>query len=215
MRLLLADDHATIRQGLIALFKRDERIEVVGEASNGDEAVALAKELRPDVIIVDIAMPCLNGIEVIRQINDWDPRIKLIVLSMHGDHHIVIDALKAGCHAYVLKSAAYEEMTIALEAVMQGERYMSPPITGVVVNEVVDPTPSGIKGGLRALTPRERQVLQLTSEGATVKEIAHALHLSPKTIDAERRHIMQKTGEDSIAGLTKLAISEGLTSVEF
>ena len=215
MRLVLADDHAVMRQGLKAQLERQGTVEIVGEAGNGAEAVALAKALRPDAIILDIAMPRMNGIEAIRQINVMDPGIKLIVLSMHAEHGIVTDALKAGCHAYVVKSAVFEEITAALDAVTQGGRYLSPEITELVVDEFLRPVADGTAAGLKDLSPRERQVLQLTAERQSVKEIARHMHLSPKTIDATRRSVMRKTGEDSIAGLTKLAIRTKLTSVEF
>jgi DNA-binding NarL/FixJ family response regulator len=215
MRLILADDHAVMRQGLRAQLEAKGLAEVVGEAENGDEAVALTRSHRPDVVIMDITMPHLNGIDAIRQIHSLDPTIHLMVLSMHDEHSIVTEALKAGCHAYVLKTGEFEEIIMALEAMTQGERYLSPKITHVVIDEFLHPTSAYPTGGFKTLTPRERQILQHTAEGLSVKEIAHTLHVSPKTVDATRRNVMQKTEEHSIAGLTKLAIREGLTSVEF
>ena len=214
MKIMTVDDHAIIRQGLRALLEQQEGIEVVGEADNGETAVERVKELLPDVVILDIAMPRLNGVEAIRHIHRFDPLIKTIVLSMHTDKNIVEAAIKAGCHAYVLKSSDFKEIMVALKAVAQDERYLSPEITTMVVDEFLHPG-SGGDSGVKSLTGRERQVLQLVAEGFSVKEIARDLQVSPKTIDATRQKIMHKLEQHSIAGLTKLAVREGLTSLEF
>lgn len=215
MRVILADDHAIMRQGLRSQIERGGIAEIVGEAANGEEAVALAQALCPDAVVIDIAMPRLSGIEAVRQIQQLDPTIKLVVLSMHAEHGIVSEALKAGCHAYVLKAGTFGEVCAALEAVTRGERYLSPEITRIVVEDFLGADAAHLESGLKALSPRERQVLQLTAEGLSVKEIARDLHLSAKTIDNARRKIMDKLDEHSIAGLTKFAIREGLTSSEF
>lgn len=212
MRLLIADDHTIMRQGLRTQLERLESAEVVGEVANGEEAVAMARELCPDAIVMDITMPRLNGIEAIRQIHQYDPNIKLIVLSMHAEHGIVIEALRAGCHAYILKTGDFQEVLAALDAVARGERYLSAEITSMVVEDFLGSGSNQGKSGLQALSPREQQVLQLTAEGFSVKEIARKLHLSSKTIDSARRKTMEKLDQHSIAGLTKFAIREGLTS---
>lgn len=215
MRLVIADDHAVFRQGLRAQFEQKGTAEILGEAANGEEAVALATGLSPDAIIMDIIMPRLGGVEAIRQIHLIDPAIKLVVLSMLSEHGIVIEALKAGCHAYLTKAGTFGEVTAALEAVTRGERYLSPEITRMVVEDFIDSGIAHLDGGLKPLSPRERQVLQMTAEGLSVKEIARDLQLSAKTIDNTRRKIMQKLDEHSVAGLTKFAIRQGLTSAQF
>ena len=215
MKLILVDDHAIMRQGLRAQFEQAGTVEVIGEADNGVLAVTLAKELCPDAVIMDIVMPRLGGIEAIRQIRQHDPGIGLIVLSLHAEHGIVLEALKAGCIAYVTKTGEFAEIDRALEAVTQGHCYLSPEITRMLLNDFTDAIASQPGVSLDALSPRERQVLQLTAEGFSVKEVARDLRLSTKTIDNARRKIMRKLNEDSIAGLTKFAIREGLTSVQF
>jgi len=215
MKILIADDHAVVREGLKALFERQTGLEVVGEADNGETAVALAKDLAPDVVIMDVAMPKLNGIEALRQISAHNPAVKIIVLSMHSENTIVIEALKAGCHGYVLKSSLFKDISAAVEAVAKGERYLSPEITRLVVEEYAHPSDADGKTGLKALTGRERQILQLVAEGQSIKEIALHLQISPKTVDATRRNISQKLQVQSVAQLTKFAIREGLTSSEF
>lgn len=215
MRILIADDHAIVREGLVALFRKKEQWEVVGQAADGEEAVTLGRRLHPDVIIVDISMPKLSGVEVIRQLKEFDPAMHAVVLSMHAENTIVAEALKAGCRGYVLKSSLFEEITSALNMVIGGGCYLSPEITNVVIEDYLHPTAPGEGSGLAILTGRERQIVQLLSEGYSVKEAAHHLHISPKTVDATRRKAMQKLDIQSVAQLTKFAIREGLTSVEF
>ena len=214
MKIMTVDDHAIIRQGLRALLEQQEGIKVVGEADNGETAVDRVRELLPDVVTMDIAMPRLNGVEAIRRIHKLDPKIKIIVLSMHTDKHIVQASLKAGCHAYALKSSDFNEIILALKAVTRDERYLSPEITTVVVDEFLHPSPDS-GPSVNLLTNRERQVLQLLTEGFSVKEIARNLQVSPKTIATTRQNILHKLDQHSIAGLTKLAVREGLTSLEF
>jgi len=206
MRILIADDHGIVRQGLTSLMERQPNIEVVGEAKDGQEALDLVKELSPDVVIMDVAMPNLNGADATRLILRDNPDIRVIALSMHAEKHIVRDILQAGAMAYVLKSYLFDELSKALEAAAAGERYLSPRIAGVVVDDYVSRGQSAL---------RERQVLQLTAEGKTVKQIARQLHVSPKTADGARRRLMNKLGISSIAELTKYAIREGITSAHF
>lgn len=214
MKILIADDHGIVRQGLKSLVEHQPGIEVIGEAEDGRVAVELAKELYPDVIIMDISMPSLNGMEATRLILQENKAIKVIALSMHADKHIVIEALEAGASAYVLKSYLFDELIKALETVAQDRCYLSPRITNVVIDDYVMKTKK-IEPSEPKLTSRERQIVQLISEGKTIKEIARTLYISPKTADSNRRHIMNKLNISSVAELTKYAVREGLTSLEF
>ena len=215
MRILIADDHAVVREGLTALFKSQTGLEVVGEADDGEKAVAMAKDLAPDLVIMDISMPRLSGVEAIRQIRADNRAVKILVLSMHSENTIVTEALRAGCHGYVLKSSLFREVSAAVEAISRGERYLSPEVTRLVIEDYVQPSGLGGEAGLKALTGRERQILQLVAEGLSVMEIGHRLQISPKTVDATRRNISRKLHIQNVAQLTKLAIREGLTSTEF
>ena len=214
MKILIADDHGIVRQGLKSLVEHQPGIEVIGEAEDGRVAVELAKELYPDVIIMDISMPSLNGMEATRLILQENKAIKVIALSMHADKHIVIEALEAGASAYVLKSYLFDELIKALETVAQNKCYLSPRITNVVIDDYVLKTKK-IEPAEPKLTSRERQIVQLIAEGKTIKEIARTLYISPKTADSNRRQIMKKLNISSVAELTKYAVREGLTSLEF
>jgi len=215
MRIVIADDEGILRQGLSALIREQPDMEVVGEAQDGWEAVALAKELKPDAVVMDISMPNLNGVDATRQILAENPNIKVVALSMHPDRHYVTEILKAGALAYVLKSYFVDELIKALHAAAAGEHYLSPQITDVLVDQIVNKTSANDQNGLSRLTGRLRQVLQLTAEGLSTKQIALRLCISPKTADANRREIMNQLGIFTIAELTKYAIREGLTSAEF
>jgi len=215
MRIVIADDEGILRQGLSALIREQPDMEVVGEAQDGWQAVALAKELKPDAVVMDIGMPNLNGVDATRQILAENPNIKVVALSIHPDRHYVTEILKAGALAYVLKSYFVDELIKALHAAAAGEHYLSPQITDVLVDEIVNKASVNDQNGLSRLTGRLRQVLQLTAEGLSTKQIATRLCISPKTADANRREIMNQLGIFTIAELTKYAIREGLTSVEF
>ena len=215
MRILIADDHGIVRQGLKSLIEHQSDMEVIAEAEDGRVAVELAKELRPDVVVMDISMPSLNGMEATRLILQDNEDTKVIALSMHSDKHIVMEALEAGASAYVLKSYLFDELIRALETVARDRCYLSPRITNVVIDDYVRKTKRIESGAKPKLTSRERQVVQLVAEGKTIKEIARILHISSKTADANRRQIMSKLNMSSIAELTKYAVREGLTSLEF
>jgi DNA-binding NarL/FixJ family response regulator len=215
MKILIADDHGIVRQGLKSLIEHQSDMEVIAEAEDGRVAVELAKELCPDVVVMDISMPALNGMEATRLILQESKNIKVIALSMHAEKHIVMEALEAGASAYVLKSYLFDELIKALEKVAQDECYLSPRITNVVIDDYVRKTKRIESGEKPKLTSRERQVVQLVAEGKTIKEIARILHISSKTADANRRQIMSKLNMSSVAELTKYAVREGLTSLEF
>jgi len=213
MRVLIADDHAIVRQGLRALIEKEPDMEVIAETENGEQAVARAKELAPDIVIMDMTMPLLNGIEATKFILRDNPNIRIIALSMHSNSHIVKEALKAGALGYVLKSCLFDELSRALHAVAANTHYLSPQIENLVVEGYLNPSQD--EAGSIELTARERQILQLLVEGKSVKEIGIHLHISPKTADATRRKMMNKLGITNLADLVRYAVREGLTSVEF
>ena len=213
-RIVLADDHRIMREGLRRLLDAEPGLEVVGEAGDGRTAITLVEEHHPDLVILDIGMPDLNGIEAARRILGEHPTIKIVALSMHADRRFVGEMLKAGASAYVLKEGAFEELIAAIEAVTEGKIYLSPRIAGVVVDDYLTQMERPARTVFGVLSSREREVLQLMAEGLATKEIAAALHVSVKTIETHRRQIMEKLNLHSVAELTKYAIREGLTSVE-
>jgi two-component system, NarL family, response regulator NreC len=213
-RVIIADDHKIIREGLRSLLERSGEFECVGEADDGRQAVMLATELRPDIVIMDIAMPNLNGIEATRQIKNELPEVEVVVLSMHATRNYVLQVLQAGASAYLLKDSAFEELSTALLAISRGGMYLSPAITKTAALATLKGGVSGgIGGQTEHLTRRELQVLQLIAEGKSTKDIAARLELSVKTVETHRKQIMDKLEIRSIAGLTKYCIREGLTSL--
>jgi two-component system response regulator NreC len=216
IRILLADDHGIVRNGLRSLIEKqaNSEMKVIAEAENGRIAVQLASELRPDIIIMDVSMPDLNGMEASRQILDKHPGIKILGLSMHSNRRFVADMLSAGVCGYMLKESLFDELILAIRTIMTGDIYLSPRITGVVIEDYISRLAKDETSHSDVLTGREREVLQLLAEGKSTKQIAGQLHVSVKTIESNRRQIMNKLGIDSIAELTKYAIREGLTSLE-
>ena len=214
VKVLLADDHKIMREGLRALLEKDPDIAVVAEAEDGRVAVRLAQELKPDVVVMDVAMPHLSGIEATRLIRAEMPGVKVIALSMHADRRFVREMLAAGASCYLLKDAAYEELSTALHSVCRNANYLSPPLVSPAREEYR-------RGGVEApagkhaepLSKREREILQLIAEGKSTHHIATSLCLSEKTVAAHRSNIMHKIGVKSVAELTKYAIREGLTSI--
>lgn len=213
IRVLLADDHQIIRDGLCSLLTNEPDIEVVGEADNGRATVEMTQRLKPDIVVMDITMPGLNGIEATRQVRAMSSDIKVLALSMHSDKQFVAGALHAGASGYVLKNCAFKELVQAIRIVAVNQTYLSPKIADIVVESYVRHRPLPASS-LSVLTPREREVLQLIAEGKTVKEIAAALYLSHKTIEKHREQIQRKLKAHSVAELTKYAIREGLTPLE-
>jgi two-component system response regulator NreC len=211
MRVLLADDHRMMRDGLRAVLER-AGVEVVGEAANGREAIAEARRLRPDVVVIDIVMPQLNGVDATRRLGAELPGIKVLGLSMNCDRRYVIAMLEAGAAGYLVKNSASEELLDALDAVARGDIYLSPTIAGSVVDHALRENLS--QGAERPLTLREREVLQLIAEGKSSKETAAVLQIAVATVETHRRQIMEKLNLRTIAQLTKYAIREGLTSAE-
>jgi len=211
LKILLADDHKIVRDALRTFLEKNAEIKVVGEAENGRTCVQLAKKLAPDIVIMDVAMPDLNGIEATRQIIAECPGIKVIAVSMHSDRRFVSEMLKAGASAYMSKDYAFNELENAIRTVVANKIYLSPDISGVVVESFVRQTPKPEPSAFSLLSDREREVLQLLAEGKTTKEIADYLHVSIKTVETHRTNIMTKLNIHRIAELTKYAIREGLT----
>jgi DNA-binding NarL/FixJ family response regulator len=214
-RILIADDHEMIRAGLRGLLERERGCEVIGEAVDGRDAVELAQRLSPDVVVSDITMPRLSGIEATRQMRAHNDQLKVIILSVHFDTMMVAEALRAGACGYLLKSSAPAELTLALRAARDGETYLSPRVSQVVVSSYVRPVePGSAASAYSTLTPKQREVLQLLAEGKSNKEVAAQLFISAKTVEAHRAQIMEKLNIFSLAGLTKYAVREGLTNLD-
>ncbi len=212
IRILLADDHKIVRQGLRTLLQKEPDMEVVAEAEDGRASLKLAQELAPHVVIMDVGMPDLNGIEATRQVLAESPNIKVIALSMHSDRRFVVNMLKAGASGYLLKDSAFEELASAIRAVMTNKTYLSPGVSDVVIKDyIAGPKPDN--SAFSVLTAREREVLQLMAEGRSTKQIADRLIVSIKTIETHRQQIMSKLDMHSVAELTKYAIREGLSSL--
>ncbi len=214
MRIILADDHTIVRHGLNKLIQQQEGMEVIAQAADGHSAVELTRELSPDMVIMDIGMPDLNGIDATQQVIREFPQVKVIGLSMHSGKKFVIEMLKAGASGYLLKDCALEELTTAIKTVAAGRIYLSPAITDVVVENYVRNSTEKERSAFSLLSQREREVLQLMAEGKTTKQIGLQLHISPKTVEGHRLRLMSKLNMDSVAKLTKYAIQEGLTSPE-
>jgi len=213
-KIILADDHKIIREGLRSLIEKQPDMEVIAEAQDGLMTVSLVQKLQPDVVIMDIGMPEMNGIDATTKITTEYKTVKVIALSMHSDRRFVMQMLKAGAAGYLLKDSAFEELVSAIHAVITKQHYLSQKITDVVVQEYLQNLPRNESTVFTVLTAREREVLQLIAEGKSTKQTASVLNVSVKTIETHRQQIMEKLDMRSIAQLTKYAIREGLTSLE-
>jgi DNA-binding NarL/FixJ family response regulator len=208
LRILIADDHTLVRAGLVTLMARMQDMEVVGEAGDGREALKLVRDLQPDIALMDIAMPGLNGLEAAERIHNEAPKTRVIILSMHANEEYVAQALKAGASGCLLKDAATTELDMALKVVAQGQFYLSPSISRQVVDSYLHGGPTG----LDLLTPRQREILQLIAEGKSTREIAELLHLSVKTVETHRAQLMDRLDIHDVAGLVRYALNKGLIS---
>jgi len=213
IKIMIVDDHSITREGLKALLEKRSEMQVVAEAENGRIAVKLARKLKPDIIVMDINMPDLNGIEATRQIISESPDAKVVALSMYSDKSYVKGMLKAGVSGYVMKNCAFEELIHAILTVMKNQTYLSPRISDIVRQEFVSMLESEDTSPISVLTEKECEVLQLIAEGVKTREIASRINISVKTVEARRRQIMEKLKIDNIAELTKFAVREGLTSL--
>jgi len=211
IRVILVEDHHLVRKGILALLEKADDVEVVGEAADGCEAVALVERLVPDVVVMDIAMPRLTGIQAADQIRALKLGTRTVVLSMYSEETLVRQALRSGVKGYVLKNSVAAELLLAIRAASRGEIYLSPAISGPVLEEVLK-----LDAEVREtspfdrLTPREREVLQLIAEGSTNNAIAQVLHLSVKTVEKHRSNLMSKLDVHDVAGLVRVAIKQGL-----
>jgi DNA-binding NarL/FixJ family response regulator len=213
IRVLLADDHTLVRAGLRGLLQGIAGVDVVGEAEDGHDVLRLAAALHPDVVLLDIGMPGLNGLDAAAQLIKLDDRIRVLILSMHSAEEYVLRALRAGCAGYLLKRSAVTELEIAVRAVARGETYLSPRVSKQVVDDYVGRT-GGSADPLDALTPRQREILQMVAEGHTSKDIAERLQLSFKTVEAHRAQIMERLDLQDVTGLVRFAVRVGLVMPE-
>jgi DNA-binding NarL/FixJ family response regulator len=212
LRVLLVDDHALVRAGMRSLLQDLPDVEVVAEAGDGAEALAAAERERPDVVLMDIAMKGMNGLEAAARLRERLPEVKVIILSMHMSEEYVLLALRAGAAAYLIKDSATSELELALKCVMRGETYLSPAISRQVVDGYVQRV--GASAGPEPLTPRQREVLKRIAEGRSTKEIAFELNLSVKTVETHRAQIMERLGIRDVAGLVRYAMRAGLVPPE-
>lgn len=214
IKIILADDHQIVRQGLRILLEAEPDMEIIAEADNGRKVLKLVQELLPDVIIMDLSMPELNGIEATRQILSEAPAVKVIALSMHSDSLFVLNTLKSGASGYLLKDCALEELVKAIRAVVDHRTYLSPGVSDIVIRDFMTSSQTTNVSAFSVLSLREREVLLLMAEGRSTNQIAEGLCVSVKTVEAHRKQIMTKLGIHSVAELTKYAIRHGLTPLE-
>jgi len=213
IRLLLADDHTLVRAGIRSLLESVEGVEVIAETGDGRETLELIAKHRPDVALIDIGMPGMNGLEVAQRAAQESPRTRIVILSMHGDENHVNRALRAGVAGYLLKGAAVAELPLALQSVMRGETYLTPKISKHVVDALLRDTEEE-STPLQSLTERQREILQLIAEGHSTKEIAGILEVSTKTVETHRMRLMERLDIHDVPGLVRFAIRAGLVSSE-
>jgi DNA-binding NarL/FixJ family response regulator len=212
IKVLVVDDHPVVRKGLQSCLERQQRLKVVGEASDGEEALVKARELAPDVVLMDISMPRMNGLAVTEVLRKETPKVKVLVLSMHNNREYIFRIIQAGAHGYVSKEAKPEELLRAIESVFEGDTFFSPEIARAALNQLV--SSGGKKQPFDQLTSREREVLILIAEGQSNKEIASKLDIGVRTIETHRERIMRRLNIHSVAGLTKFAIANGMIPLE-
>ena len=213
IRVLLADDHALVRAGIRSLLERHPDIEVVAEASDGQEAIRLVEKHNPEILLTDIAMPGLDGLELTTYLTTTFPKVRIVILSMYSDEEHVYLALRAGAAGYLLKGAAREELTLAIRAVAQGETYLSPPVSKIAIRNYGGGANDRTRC-LRDITARQQQVLRLIAQGKTTKQVALELNISVKTVEAHRMQLMDRLEIHDIAGLVRFAIKVGLVKLE-
>ena len=214
IRIILADNHTILRKGIRSLLEKEQGLEVVGEAEDGRDAVEMAKKLQPDIVLMDISMPHMNGVEATRHITSTMPACKVIALSMYSGKKFVMEMLRVDASGFLVKDCVQQELVTAIRTVAKNKVYLSPSIADLVVAESIrQNVPSGTAGSAD-LTPRERETLQLIAEGSSSKKIAAKLRVSVKTVETYRQNVMEKLGIHSIAELTKYAVREGLTSLD-
>lgn len=212
VRIILADDHPIMLEGLKALLEREPDMEVVGLVMNGRDAVYLTNKLAPDIVIMDVSMPELNGIEATRQILAQHPNVKVIALTIHSDARYAMEMLKAGARGYIPKQCAYEELARAVRSVKMGQAYLSPGVTGNLLESLTGQGGGSKSSAFSSLTPREREILQLLAEGNTSRAVADKINISIKTVDTHKVNIMRKLGLKSLAELVRYAIREGIST---
>jgi DNA-binding NarL/FixJ family response regulator len=213
MNILIVDDHKMIREGLRTLLVSQAGFTVIGEAGSGIDAIRMVRELEPDIVLMDINMPDLNGIEAARQIYSENPHIRILALSMYTDRQFAQEMFRAGAAGYILKGASFSELVEAIKTVMSGHRYISPPLAEILLEDYIGRLDAMPPNEKEVLTNREREVLQLLAEGKSNRQIADMLYVTVNTVDTHKKHIYDKLGLHSIAELTKYAISRGITSL--
>ena len=214
IRIILADDHKMFLQGLSSMLNEHSEMEVIGEAHNGERAIQLALELKPDLVIMDVSMPGINGIDATTKILQINPGIKIITLSTYLNKSFVTEMLKAGASGYVLKEQAFDELVQAIMAIVKGEKYLSSKVAGILVDDYLQRNDKSVKDLNITLTGRETEVLKCLAEGMTTKEIALQSNVSIQSVDTVRRNLMVKLDINNFADLIKYAIRQGLTSVD-
>ncbi|MCK9417872.1 MAG: response regulator transcription factor [Nitrospirae bacterium] len=213
IKIILADDHQMLREGLRRLIEEQQGMTVIAEADDGRATVELATRLKPDIVVMDIAMPRMNGMEATRHIMSKTPNVKVLALSMHTDRRFIVEMLSAGASGYLLKECAFQELITAIHALADQRTYLSPKISDMIVKDYTCRFPHSELSSLMILTAREREVLQLMAEGKPTRDIASILLVSAKTVETYRQQIMEKLDIHSVAELTKFAVREGLTSL--
>ncbi len=213
IRILVVDDHQMVREGLISLLAKEHDLIVVAEAESGESAMRLCRETVPDILVLDLTLPDISGIEVARTLRSDCPSVRILILSMHSDRRFVTEAVTVGASGYILKDAASNELIRAIRTIASGETFFSPTVAGIIVTSYIESRQQSQSATLQPLSPRETEVLRLLAQGQNTKEIAHTLSISSKTVETFRANIMRKLNIFSVAELTRYAIRTGITSL--